>query len=440
MSTQETEKKEKKADPITEQSGETVKDNNDASTDAEVKKESIENTNKKETNMADKGKNEKQDLVENLETGDNKTGETTDQKKPEETGLADNVTLAPQNANQADLRLIQNGVEVSHISVPVDDDTGQYIDDQDKFKQVQNFIASNKDKKDDELKNNELLESGTQLALDFDTKVGLQAAISLGTINKYRLMLGELLNILKASFEAIKADDKNASWMKYHAASNFKFSLSSAEKYMKLAAIPNIIGWAFLGLERLEAINTVIKDTTYMKMTDPVAGFFRDSDIEIEFYQEDLDNWRDAIDIAVADNKIRMHFEAKSEDLPDGKKVEDTVDRNLVKELIEGGIECKGGTIADLFLWAKGGSDPDVILSDLIMNGGKKHSKGVGDSLMGIKTLAGLPKITSQLQSKVNVLKKNSALLARVRREHITALQEQVTALTNLVNGQPLNK
>jgi len=412
----------------------------DASLDAEAKKKSTKN--KKEAKMPDKKDSKKQDI----KTSNNEKSavaediKAAEKKKPEETGLAPGVTLAPQNENQADLGLVSNGVEVSCVSVPVDDDEGQYIDDTDDYKLVQDFIATNKGKKESDIKDTELLKSGTQLAVDFDAKVGLQAVISLGMLNKYRLILGMILNILKDSFEAINTDDKNASWMRYYASCKFKFSLSSAEKYMKLAKIQNVMRWAFLGLERLEAIYTVIKKTVYIKMEDPIGEFFRDSDIAIEFHKEDLNNWGNAINFAVVDKKIKMHFETKNKDLPESKQVEDTVDRSLVKELINGGIECKAGTIADLFLFAKGGADPSVILSELLMNGGNKHSKSVKGNLTELKALEGFLKITSQLQSKVNVLKSNSTLLAKVKPEHIEALQEQVTALANLVNVKSTTK
>jgi len=294
------------------------------------------------------------------------------------------------------------------------------------------FIATNKDKKESELKDTELLESGTQLAVKFDDKVGLQAAISLGMINKYRLIMGMILNILQASFNAINADDKNASWMKYYASSKFKFSLSSAEKYMKLVKIPNVMRWAFLGLERLVAIYTVIKDTVYMEMVDPVAGFFRDAGIAIEFHSEDLDKWRYAIDEAVTDKKIVMHFEKKNEKLPEEKKVKDTVDRGMIHDLIKGGTKCNPSLINDLFLYAKGGADPNVLLDDLLESGGKSPFTAIKGTLTDIKTLEGFPKLISELKSKNTYLSRNTALVKKIAPQHVTDLQAQVDALKAL--------
>lgn len=375
--------------------------------------------------MADKKEITKQDI---------KTAEdikAAEKKKSEETGLKPGVTLAPQNENQADLRDVSNGKEVSLVSVPVDDDEGQLIDDMDGFKDIKDFIQTNKSKTGEELNDPDLLEAGTKLASEFDSKVGLQESLTLGVLNKCRLMWGMVLIILQS---ALKQKDKTASWMKHYAEQPFKSSLSSAEKYMKLAKISNIIRWAFLGLERLETIFTVIKGTDYMKESDPVGAFFQDANIAINFQEEDLEKWRNSIDEAVTNKKIVKHFEKKNEKLPEDKQVEDTVDRSMIHELISSGKQCKPSLISDLYLFAKGGADPNVLLNDLLETGANTLSGDFKGTLTDIKTIEGFPKIISELKSKVTYLSNHTALIKEITPQHVKDLQAQVTALRKLVN------
>ena len=434
MSTKETEKKEKKADPTKDQSGEKNNESADASHGAETKTEATEKSKKKETTMADKKENKKQDMKKSNNDKDAgaESNKAAEKKKTEETGLKPGVTLAPQNENQADLELVSNGVEVSLVSVPVDDDEGQLIDDVDGFKDIKDFIQTNKSKTGEELNDPALLEAGTKLASEFDSKVGLQEAITLGALNKCRLMWGMVLIILQS---ALKQKDKKASWMKHYAEQPFESSLSSAEKYMKLAKIPNIIRWAFLGLERLETIFTVIKGTDYMEKSDPFGAFFQDANIAINFQEEDLEKWRNAIDEAVTNKKIVKHFEKKNEKLPKEKKVEDTVDRSMIHELISSGKKCAPSLITDLFLYKKGGADPNVLLEDLLETVGNTPSSTIKGILTDIKTLEGLAKIISELRSKNTYLSKNTALIKKITPQHVADLQAQIDALKALVDA-----
>jgi hypothetical protein len=430
MATTEVEAKDQATTPKEEQPVVKINKGADASQEAEAQEKSTKNHNK-EAKMADKKKQDikKSNHDKSAVAKDIKAAEKT---KSKETGLAPGVTLLPQNEDQADLRTVANGVEVSYVSVPVDDDAGQVINDVDGFKNLKDFIQENQSKKDEELNDPDLLESGTKLASEFDNKVGLQEAITLGVMNKYRLMWGMSLIILQIS---LKQKDGSASWMQYYQAHFTKSSLSSAEKYMKLAKISNIIRWAFLGLERLESIFTVIKDTEYMRESDPIAAFFCDANIAIDFKEEDLEKWRNTIDEAVTNKKIVKHFERKNENLSEEKKVEDTIDRSLIHDLISNGKKCNPGLINNLFLYKKGGADPNVLLEDLLETGADKLSDNFLGTLTATKTIEGFPKLISELRSKVTFLSNNTALIKEITPQHMEDLQTQVDALKDLVNA-----
>lgn len=373
---------------------------------------------------------------DNLEETDEKPEhlKSDDPKKVEDTGLPPEVTLEPKNDKHADLRLISNGAQVSWVSVPVDDDEGKLSGETD-FKDIEDFIQTNKAKTEDQLIEQGLLESGTKLASDFNNKVHMRDAISSGIINKYRLMWGEVLIILKKAFNKKNPKGK---WMNYYSENFTKSSLSTAEKYMKLANIPNVIRWSFLGLERLEKIYSVIKDTNYMKEPDPVGAFFSDSDIAINFYDENLENWRNTIDVAVINKKIANHFDKKNKDLPENEKIENTVKYDVIYELISIGKNCDAALINDLYLYAKGGADPNVLLEDrLRCGGGDTDSNSIKGTLKDIKTLEGFPRIISELKTKIGYLRENRALIQKITPQHMDDLQKQVDELKSLVNEHP---
>jgi hypothetical protein len=183
-----------------EQSDEKVKKSTDASQNAEAKKDSIKNTNNKEAAMAGKKESKKQDQLEGSET-----------EKPIEDQLAPGVTLEPQNNEQANLGDMEDPVAVSKISVPTDDDEGEFLGDTEAVKELREFIDENKSKERDALKDPDLLKTGTEVAANFNKKLSFREMITLAVLTKYFLLYGMALIILK---DAVKETGQN--WIYYY--------------------------------------------------------------------------------------------------------------------------------------------------------------------------------------------------------------------------------
>ncbi len=384
---------------------------------------------------------------------DPEPGENPDANKSNDGELATNVTLEPQDEKQADLRVLPNPVAVSKISVPVDDDTGQLIGEEEGFKQIETFIETYQSKSDTDLNDANILKTGTELAAVFTSKIDFHFTVSLGIRNKYRILLGSALNITKA---ALKQHDKSASWEIYfkEQIGMGKWSLSSAEKYMKLAKIQHVRRWAFLGLERLESIRTVLDKEGYLKFLekedrngddydpnyDAYEEFFKDHNISISFEEENIDAFRVAIDAAVLKRKIVLYYKKRNENVPDNKKVENTVKDDLIDDLISDGIEMKSKIIGDLYRYDKDGTDPNSLLEDMQLSNSNKISKENNDRLTDIRTIDGIPVLVSELRSKVKYFNNHKDLIVKIKPQHIRDLETELNALKALVASHQSTK
>jgi hypothetical protein len=432
MSTKETEKKEKKTDPITELSDGKNDKSVDASSGAETEKEVTKNIDEKEAEMADK-KEEEQDLKESG-LGESAVAEdvkAAEKEKTEETGLAPGVTLDPQNEEQLDLNLMEDAVAVSRISVPTDDDEGEFLEDTEAVKELREFINLNNSEGGSGLRDAELLKIGTEITSSFNKKLSFKEALTLAALTKYRILFGMGLDIV---YEVVKGTGQN--WKYYYGENYIPSTYSSSDKYRKLSKIPNIICYAFLGLERLEKINTAIKGDYDMKGPDPFGQFFKDNSININLNESDLENFKYDVDAAVAKTRTNNLFEEMNKDVPEAMQVKNTVDLSLIDNLISEDKKIEVGLINDLYLYAKGGDDPNVLLKSLLKGGNKKASSGIKGKLTDIKTIKGFPRIVSELKLTISYLSKNTALIQKITPQHVKDLQSQVTALKVLIKAQ----
>ena len=89
----------------------------------------------------------------------------------------------------------------------------------------------------------------------------------------------------------------------------------------------------------------------------------------------------------------------------------------------------------DLFLYAKGGANPNVLLEENLKTN-SATLKVIKGNLTATKTIEGFPKLISELKSKVTFLSKNTTLVKEVTLQHVKDLQKEVTALRKLVIAQ----
>ena len=325
----------------------------DAPEVAETETEVTSNPNNKEAEMADKKDNNGQDLVEDMKSDLEKTASAEDIKESgnkdtsEEAGdteivgtldeikqkieneLGPNVTLDPQDEEQLDLNLMKDPVAVSKISIPTDDDQGEFLGATETVQEIRKYIDENKSKTGDALKDPEFLRTGTELLSSFNKKLSLKEMLTLAVLTKNHLLYGMALIILK---DGVKEDGQN--WMYYYKKHFIPSTYSSAIKYMKLARIPNVIRYAFLGLQRLEKIHTAIKADYDMEEGDPIGEFFKENSINIDLHENEIEDFKYEVDVAVAKIRLQKFFDQENEDLPEDKVVKNTVDLGLIDELI----------------------------------------------------------------------------------------------------------
>lgn len=415
-----------------------IKKSADASPDAEAKEVLIKDPNNKEAKMADKEESKKQDSKKsNDDTGVvAKNIKAADKEKTEGTELAPNVTLDPQNEEQLDLNLMEDPVAVSRISVPTDDDQGEFLEDIEGVKEVRKFINENRDKEGDALKDAELLETGTEIISNFNKKLSFKEMITLAVLTKYFLLYGMALIILK---DAVKEMGQN--WMYYYKTNFIPSTYSSATKYMKLARVPDIIQYAFLGLERLEKIFTAIKDYYDMSSSNPFGKFFRDCLISIDLNESNLEKFKYDVDVAVAKTRINNLFEKMNKNVHEAAmQVKNTVDLSLIDNLISEDKKIGASLINDLYLCSKGGDDPNVLLKSLLKGGNKKASSSIKGTLTATKAIKDFPKFISELRSTILYISKNTALIQKITPQHVKDLQAQVNALKAIIKAQKIEK
>ena len=303
-----TKKKEKKTDPITEQSGEKNNESADASHGAETKTEVTENLNKKEATMADKKESKKQDQVkvpesglgESVVTEDIKvaescevtTGETsssegnedvdgiTDQENSDkiedakntpaitDAKLPDGVESDPRNEEEMDITPIENSETLLDVYLNVSDDYGQMHGDTELEKAVMEFNIRHKDLSLGKIENpKQILKESTELVNQYTPVLRKSAHITAGILAKYGIRLGMVFNIQKIAVRKL-----HLNWTDWFKANHSSMSLRSAQDYMMLAKIPGIIKYAFLGKERLLEICRILDNKSGK---DPFKEFIK---------------------------------------------------------------------------------------------------------------------------------------------------------------------
>ena len=110
--------------------------------------------------------------------------------------------------------------------------------------------------------------------------------------------MGMLFNFQKTLVK--KKLDRN--WTEWFAENYDKSLLRSAQSYMKIAEIPNVIRFAVFGIERISQIGRRI-EKPYGE--DPIGHFLQENRIEFDSYAEtDYQELKITTDIAIARQKL----------------------------------------------------------------------------------------------------------------------------------------
>lgn len=308
------------------------------------------------------------------------------------------------------------------VHLAVVNDNGLLLDDAGLEAEVMKFIDEYQAKQLCELDSPAVVLSKLRrLYKVYSAKINRSEAINSGIATKYGIRNGMLLNIEK---NLLRVEGKQ--WISHYTETYGQKSLRTAQDYMALGKIPNIINYAVLGKERLMGALRAIKALD-INSDDPMNALFQKCEVPFNPdgspVDEAMTDMKRAIDKTVAISKMKKAEEKN------GVQLE--VNFDLINRLIDEGVCITGQFINDLFKIKSEGKDVNSHLESLC------NGTGNGDELLPhIKKTEALPKLVEGLKDTVESIRQHGALLSRLKRENINELETCVAELKNLFENR----
>ena len=323
-------------------------------------------------------------------------------------------------------KLINDGFSFDDICVALSEDNGELLNDTELETEVTSFIEEYQTKKLYDLEKPAVVLSKLRtLYKIYNAKISRAENINNGIATKYGIRKGMLLNIEK---NLLRMAGKQ--WIAHYIETYGQKSLRSAQDYMALARIPNIINYAVFGKERLMGVLRAIK-ILEINSDDPIATLFQQCDISFDpeeaQIEEVITNLKLEIDYAVAMSKIRKAEEKKEAELD--------INPDLIKNVINDRVAVNAVFINDLFEINREGRDVNRHLERLCSD-----SEGGDEMLPHIKRAAALPKLVEGLKGTVESIRQHSDLVNRVEQVDINDLENCVADLRNLIENRSGNE
>ncbi len=318
--------------------------------------------------------------------------------------------------------LIPGKIRLADVNSACSKYNGQFIDGTDLELEVISYIEEFQTKEAHEIENLAVVISrGRALYQTHRAKSERSENIIDGVETKGKILQGKLLIIEKTLL-----GKEGKQWVDHYTQTYGQKSLRSAQDYMALGRIPNIIKYSPIGKERLMEAWRATK-ILEIESDDPIATLLTQHDIP--FNPEDSQSEQTMTDLklgiayAVAVTKIKK-AELK-------KEIELGVDPGLVKRLISDGETISNCFINDLFIINREGLDVNRHLEGLCSNEGNDD-----EMLSQIKRVERLPRLVANLKDAVEYLRQHSDLVARVERGDISDLETCVVALKRLIENE----
>jgi hypothetical protein len=338
------------------------------------------------------------------------------EKEGESLPLPDDVTMEPQDKEHMHLGLIKDSPSLVEVYLPVSDDAGEQLGDRELEKKVKEYCELYASKKMGAIDNPEdLLHELITLSITYSKKVNQSSAVTLGIDCKHRIRLGMLFNFQKMLVAEAREDWTD--WFSKHYKASY---LRSAQDYMALARVPNVIRYAFLGKERLLEIKRALPSANTEE--DPVGAFFKDNNISFDPEREIcINDFKQEIDALLALMKIKKVEHDRGIDIHAGE--------DMIKNLISMGVKVDNGLIHDLVIIKENGGDTNQYLERKFINGGAED-----EIIVSAKKVRGFPKIVATLKDTVDYLKEHTELADQIDSSGITTMEEAISELKGLIN------
>lgn len=245
--------------------------------------------------------------------------------------LPSNITPEPQNNEQFHLELFRNSPRKDILTyIGVSDDYGNFYDNTELDQEVRNFIST--DLGDTDLDLNQTLTDSILIGKNYFQIMDHNKKIAAGIETKSSILWGRLLIKQKQMLNNLEPRTKWINWFESH---YNLISLRSAQGCMRLAKVPNIIRYAFLGKDRL--LNII--SSFNIELTDD------------PFSAEQADQDQIGDQLKYTDENFSISLDHESQDLVSSLKHQ--IDRNC--------------TIQRIFKYAEEeGHEPLPVSSDLI--------------------------------------------------------------------------
>lgn len=234
---------------------------------------------------------------------DKEKQETTEGQKIKETEtvsstsdipLPENVTPEPRNDEELHLDIFKDNPEGILTYLPVSDDNGEVLGDTELEQQVKAFCHKYSSPDTEKSKNiSQVIEEAKNLATKYTVQTNMADNRLGGTITKYRIRQGKLFNIIKRLVQS-----KGLMWTYWFKENFDKRDFRTVEDYMRLAKIPGVISYGFLGKERLIQIAKYLKEFG-TEAKDPIGDFFKKYIVYHPREEVDVEELKIKTDIAI---------------------------------------------------------------------------------------------------------------------------------------------
>jgi hypothetical protein len=214
--------------------------------------------------------------------------------------LPKNVTEAPRTPEEMDLKYIKKWPNAVKVYLQVSDDQGEVLGSKVQERKVKDFCDKYANSKAADIKDlAKVIAEAKDLATQYTLQINMVESRLNGTTTKYRIRQGMIFNIMK---ELVRKD--SPSWIQWFKDNFDGREFRSVRDYMRLARIPGIIQFAWLGKERLLQTDRQLSEAD--KQTEnPVDAFIERNGVIFNPEEElDVQELRIETDIAINYEKL----------------------------------------------------------------------------------------------------------------------------------------
>ena len=320
------------------------------------------------------------------------------------------VTMETQNSEQIPLWKLKNP-KLLPIYLGVSDEDWESVTDRDKVAEMKFFCETNagKDFRNvDRIILDQQLKAAVVLSFYVTALFDFAEYTTLGIIAKNRIRQGIYFGIIQKMVKQLKLK-----WEEFFRENFNPKTFTAINEAIWIARIPNIIGYSFLGWERMKRLKSAFKEK-YKDGLHPVMQCLSAIQQFHNFENEDsLQNFIDEVDavIGIAEIKKAEKEEGLQLGVPDA----------LVLNLVSHGIKINDTLIDRMFQTKETNGDMNLLLDRTIINNGQSQSR----RHKATKKALTIQKATGYLGAYIQYIKDNNCS-DEIPEDGFSLLEQQV--------------